>query len=579
MEWALILPTILASIGAGFSDRETVERLSDEERARLDQLFGSAEDFIGQVRALPDMGGLGGLTFSGAVGGEPTSAVVSKDFNSKGGPSQSLTDLQQSPDEIFNNLFKELKDAIPDTPSVSQGVDIPSLSVEDVLSELSGLGGGFLRRGDLVSRIPRLAGTGPTAESLTPNLPTADFTKTRAELANNIYGAAQQRAQSEGDQSRRALISSGILPDSATFDFETNLAPRQRAETSIASDTAKLDMSIEEAEREFGFKRAEMESQGAQEAARINAQLAAADASNISNAMNVEEQTIGGQFGNIADLFKSATELGLRGAELRLNSNQQDISNDFQAFGANLGITDDQFKQFNTLLAQNSNLSIQSQQLIAEMIKAQIAAELESTGSTVLTSDILNNAIGSGNGMANILGLMEGSQPKKSSGGNIALPGAGGSNGPGFGFQQGCVAGCTPVITRKGAIWLAKVQPGDGVLGADGQFHRVLLTEYGTLKPEDRVHSHRILRTRYGELWLTDNHVVAGKEARLWKPGDVLPFFTRRGKVDAKIVEVDENAAYFPSGDLYLTGGVPYIAGGFVVHSVVRPANEKQKVA
>jgi hypothetical protein len=137
---------------------------------------------------------------------------------------------------------------------------------------------------------------------------------------------------------------------------------------------------------------------------------------------------------------------------------------------------------------------------------------------------------------------------------NVSILGTGGGGG--------CIAADSLVSERsKGLIPQCSVEPGDEVLSDDGEFYPVVGKDCGTVEPEMR---HDLVRIVAGDAILeaTPDHVVDGKPAGQWRPGEKL----RIGLTPAKVEQVIL-VPYRPSGDLLLAGNRAYIANGFVVHS------------
>jgi len=136
------------------------------------------------------------------------------------------------------------------------------------------------------------------------------------------------------------------------------------------------------------------------------------------------------------------------------------------------------------------------------------------------------------------------------------------SSGGFLGVSWGCISARSEVITEaRGPVPQAGVLPGDRVLGADGQYHDVVAKDCGTVVEEMQAQM-VLVGTEQNVIIATPDHVLDGKPAGQWKPGDKI---TVDGKPET--VERVHEVSYEVSGDLMLENDVPYVANGFVVHS------------
>jgi len=129
--------------------------------------------------------------------------------------------------------------------------------------------------------------------------------------------------------------------------------------------------------------------------------------------------------------------------------------------------------------------------------------------------------------------------------------------------QQSCVDGEAVVTTPLGAKPLRAIGPTDQVMGADWRYHKVIAKDYGEIGPQDRQKYVKITASNTS-ITCTADHVIGGKRADEWQVEDVI---TVDG-TERAISRVDP-AEYVMSGDLALEGGVPYLANGFVVESII----------
>jgi len=100
----------------------------------------------------------------------------------------------------------------------------------------------------------------------------------------------------------------------------------------------------------------------------------------------------------------------------------------------------------------------------------------------------------------------------------------------GFGAQSGCIDGESMVFTPLGGKPLEMVSPEDKVLGADGNFHKVVAKDYGFVEDAERIPHVRIWAGRR-QITLTEDHPIQGKAAKDWRVGDTI-------SVDAQPVKV-----------------------------------------
>lgn len=133
----------------------------------------------------------------------------------------------------------------------------------------------------------------------------------------------------------------------------------------------------------------------------------------------------------------------------------------------------------------------------------------------------------------------------------------------GFGGNFNCLSADTPVRTRSGAVRLADVEMGDEVLGEYGSYHRVVAKDCGIVD-ESAQGDLLVIHAGGFQVTCTPDHVIEGTPAEDWRVGDLVT-------VNDRLCEVTEvsTTSYVPTADIMLSGNVPYIANGFVIHSSI----------
>lgn len=566
----------LISYLTGQESRDVVEQLDAEDRGRLEEMFGSVNQFIQELETsnpLSSLAGVPNVSLTSLVGspqfgdvtgqglivtlpdGTRVSGVARGNmFESVGetpfgqpvrfplseGPGGAVqvagfpeASISFSDDQALRDFFQTLTEDIPGTPRLLEGIDVPRLNVEDALRRLETLGGGFIDRGDLTSRF-------------TPAAPIEfDPSALRSKLSSELFSTIQEGVGAQQEQAFRSLASSGVLPGSAAFEFETTVAPQQAASSARSSGLVDIEEEIE-------GRRLDVE--------RTNRDIDIANQRTLAQLIGAEEATIGSQIGAISNILTEGVRLGQNAATIELSAADRDIANDFQEFGTQFGVSQAQLGQFNQFLAVNAHLAPQQKQLVADLLKAMMAAELQQAPTTVTPSEIFSQTFGTMLNTLKIFGFIDPSETfeqKKSASVTIA----------GFGGGYGCIDGRCMLLTPRGRIKLSRVKLGDAVLGADGKFHRVIGREFGWAPLSSRDKSLHLFTTR-GNILITQRHPIAGRRAGLWRVGDIMPWFDDRGVHEAKIVNV-RLGHYVLSGDVSLDGNVPYVADGFVVHSVI----------
>lgn len=420
MPTGLLVP-ILVQVLLGVSDREIVQQLSDEDRARLEQAYGRAEDAVTYARNIAQTAGVpqlsmadisgdmpvaaghqGSLSFGQTPGGAPYNlsgtiqggpgnwSLAVPDFSGPIPLQQRetgelfITDPQwgevavsTSPSEgqAFASIFDRLRGLVPQPPSAFEAANIP---MEDPFADLEGIiermgeyGGGFLRRGDL-GRV--------TAAELMPERLT-DPEAWRASAESEMYGREGEQLQTERVQSRRALTEAGVLPSSATFGYETEAGPRQQS----AERTAQALTEIGAETETIAGRNAEIEAQARMAAEQINAQLAGTETSQINQQMAI-----------LSQLSQGAEGLNLQAQAGRLDAARQDSANQFQTFAGQYQVEQGALDQFNQMITLNANLSTFGANVATQIAMAVIQAELADKPDAILSSDIMTNAVNLG---------------------------------------------------------------------------------------------------------------------------------------------------------------------------------------
>jgi hypothetical protein len=132
-----------------------------------------------------------------------------------------------------------------------------------------------------------------------------------------------------------------------------------------------------------------------------------------------------------------------------------------------------------------------------------------------------------------------------------------------FDVGGGCIDAQSKVTTRRGLVSVAGVLPGDEVLGSDGEFHRVLGKDCGTV-PEESQHDMVQIVAGASCIVATPDHVIDGKSAGKWVEGDTITVDGQRDRVESVGM-----VPYRPAADLILEGADAYVADGFPVESVI----------
>jgi hypothetical protein len=414
---AVIMQTIL-----GLSDREIVEQLSDEDRAQLEQAYGTAEEAVAYARNIAETSGIpqmsmadlpgdispaAGMQGSLYFGERPEGGALNLAGAIEGGPEGWFLNIPNMPhpfplqqrdtgelfyaDEARGELpltitsqptdaqaaagfWDRLRGFVPQPPSAFEAANIPMeapLDREALIRELADLSGGFLQRGDL-GRV--------TAADLMPERLT-DPEAWRASAESELYGREGEQIQTEQVQSRRALTEAGVLPSSATFGFESEAGPRQRSAERTARELTEIGAETET----IAGRNAEIEARMREAAAQINAQLAATETSQINQ-----------QMATLSGLSTDVERTNIEAGRLRLDAARQDVANQFNSFAAEMGISQAQIDQFHQMITLNASLSSQAAQIGMQVAIEMIRAEGQYAPSTVLLGDIATQAANTG---------------------------------------------------------------------------------------------------------------------------------------------------------------------------------------
>lgn len=405
----------LLSVVAGLNDQQLVATLSDEERAQLEEQFGSVENGIFQARALAEDFGFDtsslaeffpGNTFEQQIvpGNQATftdpntpsrSFTGRLDVNPQGqffltrddgfsvpveqvngqfvaiGPEGenlgALTGAPSTPGQIVGNLTQERRDEVPDAaPAVDFGQRFGGESPEEVV---------FRLRDELgLERV--------SVEDLLPDrLPDPDVFE--AEERASLFGREEELVEQGRTTAQRGLVEAGILPSSAAFGFETRQAPQLESEGRIATELTNIA-----GEREAIVGRnAELEAGALRDRASINAELAAIE---------------GRLIGTVGDFIIGGEGLNLQTDVAQQNANTQTFQSQIASFNAEEGVIDRALEQFNLQITTNAQLGLAGQQLATELLINRMKAELADNPSLLLTTDLISTWISQASGLAGI---------------------------------------------------------------------------------------------------------------------------------------------------------------------------------
>lgn len=160
--------------------------------------------------------------------------------------------------------------------------------------------------------------------------------------------------------------------------------------------------------------------------------------------------------------------------------------------------------------------------------------------------------------------------PKQKTNWFAPLLGAAGQVGGGWAtgkaYKGNCIDGNAEIATPIGMVPLCGIKIGDTVLDADGVPRKVVNRDFGKPHP-NRMGDYVALVCDDGSLVLTKDHVIDGKPAGEWMVGETI-----RRQNGASIVRSVHWTPARNSGDLQLENDAPYIANGFIVHSMFEGA-------
>lgn len=275
------------------------------------------------------------------------------------------------------------------------------------------------------------------------------------------------------------------------------------------------------------------------------------------DAMNYQENVSrGGQALGIsaqAEQMRNQTRLARAGAQAQARMAGENINAELTGMGANL---------FGNIGMAEADTGLRAAlgESATNTDNANRAFNLDTTRAGIYTGVPYALFQGSGfnQGAQNLLQWQAINKPPKSSTGfSLGVKGYEG------GFQSGCVDGDSTVFTPLGGKPLEFVSPADMVMGADGNYHKVIAKEYGFVSEHERVPHLRIWCGR-SQVTITEDHPIQGKAAKDWRVGDMIEVNGEPLRITAI-----ERASYHVSGDLCLEGNVPYIANGFAIDSVL----------
>jgi len=430
MNPGILIGTMLFQIISGFSDREIVENLSAQDRERLEAQFGDINEFIASLSNMTEEAGLpnvgigdipgagaqppgtleeaaasgqnytfnqdgniftgnisqnssGSFLLSSGLTDHPTPIEMLPDGSFSFGGGSTPFSITQDDGAAFRNIFASLEDSIPDFGSVMDGVEIPEFNPQDTIDQIEESLGGFLQPGDL-GRID------PQALIASLNIQAPDFDSIASNALSTLRTDVQDTATRQGSEAQQSLAASGILPGSAAFETQTRLQPQSDAEFNLDVGGNAIEADIAGQQRDFELERSGLEANARLQAETINTQRA-----------GIENASRDAGISALSGLFTNEAGFGLQGAELQLGANEQDISNQFQQFAAQYQVTQGALDQFNTFLTANTQLNIAGKSIVAQLMQVMVQAELSQSDSTILTTEIMNNAINSAFGIFN----------------------------------------------------------------------------------------------------------------------------------------------------------------------------------
>ena len=446
----MIAPILLLMMGirllAGFSDKEVIANLNDEERALLDEQFANAEEILVAARGMASDLGIDAGQISQlfpdivqrqdvAVGGQasiiaPNGELLTGTLSSnpqgqfflniagigeegKGAPGF-VNDFQIPVEQVRGKFlaigpdgqtigeltggFRSTADVFGEISGVLRGFIPPELTGE----ELAGMIGDPLGGQDPLERLAELDEFSRKQfgldqidpESLIPErLPDPDVFQQEQEAA--LFGREEELVEQGRTTAQRGLVEAGILPSSAAFGFETNRAPQLASEGRIAETLPQIAQGAEE----IAGRNAEIEAGARATAAGLNTQIA----------------------GIRTDFVRGTQDfvLGISGQQLtadqaRVNASLQGFAAQLEVFGAQKSVVEFAVAQFTNDRFLQAQLGVQGMEIAMNIVLALVEAELAANPSVVLDTDIFDGFFQTalaGFGLGQGLSVFKGSSP------------------------------------------------------------------------------------------------------------------------------------------------------------------------
>lgn len=170
----------------------------------------------------------------------------------------------------------------------------------------------------------------------------------------------------------------------------------------------------------------------------------------------------------------------------------------------------------------------------------------------------------------------------------------------GIGGGGSCIDGYCHVVAKRAEsdsqgeyTYIKDVRIGHFVRGTDGNFHEVLIKDYGSVDEADRRPYVYVLTYSGCNVIVSDDHIIGGKRADELRPDDPLevmvhhyvpkthPDGTFRDasehyRMDDRVLSV-RMVPYRPGGDLLLRGQTEYEVGGIIVDSMIARMTPEQQ--
>lgn len=425
----MIAPLLLLVMGirllAGFSDKEVIANLNDEERALLDETFADATDILvaargmaadlgidaGQISEIfPDIVQRQEVTVGGqasilAPDGSQLNGTLSSNPNGqfflniagigeegKGAPGF-VNDFQIPVEQVngqflaigpdgrtigeLTGSFRSTADVLGDVSSTLQGFIPEGLSGEELVGQIGDPLGGqdpfeVLTELDEFSR-KQFGLDQIDPESLIPDrLPDPDVFETEQRAA--LFGREEELVDQGRTAAQRGLVEAGILPSSAAFGFETNRAPQLASEGRIAETLPQIAQGAEE----IAGRNAEIEAGARATAAGLNTQIA-----------GIRTDFVRGT----QDFVSGISAQQITVDQARVNASLQGFASQLEVFGAEKSVIEFALNQFNIDQELQAQLGVQGMEIAMTIVLGIIQAELAHNPSVVLDTDLIDGAV------------------------------------------------------------------------------------------------------------------------------------------------------------------------------------------